>query len=236
MDPRTDVLQSEYRLRFSGTATYRDHLWGILCREYFNRFVAPDMQVLDLGCGWGEFINHIPAARKFAMDLNPDARNRLAAGIQFLHQDCSESWPIEPDSLDAVFTSNFLEHLPGKDLIERALSEACRCLKPGGVIICLGPNVRYLPGAYWDFWDHYIPLTDRSLAELLRLKGFRMQLQVPRFLPYSMSTGLAPPLALVRWYLKLPVLWPMFGKQFLVVGRKVRGEAPPAAAASASRP
>jgi hypothetical protein len=35
-----------------------------------------------------------------------------------------------------------------------------------------------------------------------------------------MSTGRTPPLPLVRWYLKLPIVWPLFGKQFLVVGRK----------------
>lgn len=233
MDPRPELLQSEYRLRFSETAVYRNNLWTILCRDFFSQFVAPNMAVLDLGCGWGEFINNINAARKLAMDLNPDARSRLADGIQFLHQDCSEKWQIAAGSLDVVFTSNFLEHLPSKALIERAMSEAWRCLKPGGAIVCLGPNVRFLPGAYWDFWDHQIPLTECSLAELLRLRGFRIQQQVPRFLPYSMSTGITPPLFLVRWYLKLPVLWPLFGKQFLVVGQKPARE-PPTRAADAS--
>ncbi|HPX41753.1 MAG TPA: methyltransferase domain-containing protein, partial [Candidatus Hydrogenedentes bacterium] len=125
---------------------------------------------------------------------------------------------MPPESLDVVFTSNFLEHLRKKSLVEQTIEEAVRCLKPGGLMICMGPNVRYLPGAHWDFWDHFIPLTERSLSELLELKGFEIRLQVPRFLPYSMSTGITPPLFLVAWYLRLPFVWPWFGKQFVVAG------------------
>lgn len=193
MDQRPAVLQNEYRMRFSENAQYRNNLWDILCTHYFSRFVTPAMHVLDLGCGWGEFINHIQATRKYAMDLNPDASNRLEPGIHFLHQDCAQPWQIQAESLDVVFTSNFLEHLSEKSRVERTVSEAFRCLKPGGLIICLGPNIKYIPGSYWDFWDHFIPLTERSLSELLQLMGFSIQMQVPRFLPYSMSTGMTPP-------------------------------------------
>jgi hypothetical protein len=97
-------------------------------------------------------------------------------------------------------------------------------LKQGGLIVCLGPNIKYVRGAYWDFWDHIVPITEAGLAELLMLKGFSIQLKIPRFLPFSMSTGRTPPLFLVRLYLKLPVVWPLFGKQFLVIGRKGNGD------------
>lgn len=220
MDPQPNVLQREYRLRFLKTEEYRNEMWRILCRDYFGKLISPDMTVLDLGCGWGEFINHIQAAHKYAMDLNPDAARRLKPGIEFLRQDCSAPWQLPPESLEVVFTSNFLEPLREKSLVEQTIEEAVRCLKPGGLMICMGPNVRYLPGAYWDFWDHFIPLTERSLSELLALKGFEIRLQVPRFLPYSMSTGITPPLFLVAWYLRLPFVWPWFGKQFVVAGKK----------------
>jgi predicted SAM-dependent methyltransferase len=75
------------------------------------------------------------------------------------------------ESLDVVFTSNFLEHLPDKVHVERTLAQAWRCLKDDGFIICLGPNIKYVPGAYWDFWDHFIPLTELSLSEVLKMKG-----------------------------------------------------------------
>ena len=178
------------------------------------------MSILDLGCGWGEFINNISAKNRHAIDLNPDARRHLDTAVHFFHQDCSEPWPLETESLDLIFTSNFLEHLPSKKLVEKTVAEALRCLKPGGRILCLGPNVRYLPSAYWDFWDHYVPLTDMSLAELLCLPGFSIDLRIPRFLPDSMSLGFTPPLWSIWLYIKFPLVWPLFGKQFFVVGTK----------------
>ncbi len=217
---RGENLREEYRLRFSKTELYRDRVWRVLCDDYFSKFIRPEASVLDLGSGWGEFINNIRAAKKWAMDLNPDAEQRLSADTQFLHQDCSLTWGIDSNSLDVVFTSNFLEHLPDKAHVEHCVSEAHRCLKDGGMLICLGPNMKYLHGSYWDFWDHFVPITDRSLVELFAMRNFDIHLQVPRFLPYSMSTGITPPLLALRTYLRLPMLWPFFGKQFLVVGRK----------------
>lgn len=212
-------LQREYALRFTPLQHYRNAVWRVLTAEFFQRFLPPRATVLDLGCGWGEFINHVRAGQKYGMDLNPDGRERLGADVEFLQQDCSRPWPLADGALDTVFTSNFFEHLRHKDDLRRTLAEARRCLRPGGRIICLGPNVRFLAGAYWDFWDHYLPLTERSLGEALELLGFEIEQSVPRFLPYSMVGKRPVPLALVRWYLKLPWAWRFFGRQFLVVGR-----------------
>jgi hypothetical protein len=119
-----------------------------------------------------------------------------------------------------VFTSNFFEHLPDKSTLGRTLQQALRCLKAGGCIVAMGPNIKYVPGAYWDFWDHYLPLTELSLAEGLRTNGFSVETCHGRFVPYTMvNTRQYPPFMLAA-YLKLPVFWPFFGKQFLVVARK----------------
>jgi len=219
---KIETLKDEYRKRFFKIEKYRNDVWKILCEEYFNNIILPGAHVLDLGSGWGEFINNVKAGKKYAMDLNPDAGRKLLGKTRFLHQDCSEEWQIPSDSLDIVFTSNFLEHLPDKTHVEEALSEAYRCLKAEGLIICLGPNIKYVLGKYWDFWDHFIPITELSLSEILKLKGFSIHLSIPRFLPYSMSTGRTPPSFFVKLYLKLPILWPLFGKQFLVIGKKNR--------------
>jgi SAM-dependent methyltransferase len=154
------------------------------------------------------------------MDLNPEAEHKVAPGVTVLMQDCSQRWTIERAQLDVVFTSNFFEHLPSKDSLRRTLAEAFRCLKPGGRMICLGPNIKYLPGSYWDFWDHHLALTELSLKEGLELAGFRIEWMRGKFLPYSMSQGFNPPLVMLRAFLKLPLLWPIFGKQFLVIAAK----------------
>lgn len=220
MPEQAGSLEREYDLRFAGSDAYRNRVWQVLCDGFFSQFVPATSTLLDLGSGWGEFVNHITASTKYAMDLNPAGAARVSGDVRFLRQDCSLTWPIESGMLDVVFTSNFLEHLPDKAAVERTVDEAARCLKEGGRLICLGPNIRFVQGAYWDFWDHQIPLTETSCAELLQLHGFQIELRLPRFLPYTMSTGSRPPLFLVRLYLHLPVIWPLFGAQFLVVGRK----------------
>ena len=226
-DPRGEELAREYERRFAAQAAYRRRVWALLTRDVFQRYVPEDGSVLELGCGWGEFINQITARTKLGMDLNPETARRLNTDVRFLEQDCSAPWPVEEGSLDAVFTSNFFEHLPDKPTLSRTLKEAWRCLRPGGRLVCLGPNIRYLPGAYWDFWDHYLPLTERSLVEGLELAGFGIERSLARFLPYTMSQERTPPIWTVWLYLRLPIAWPLFGRQFLVVAtRPGRSSAP----------
>jgi len=215
-----EELLREYERRFTPSAAYRQRVWAVLTSEFFQGYVPRDAAVLDLGCGWGEFINNIQARARYGIDLNPSSRHRLAPGVAFFQQDCSRRWPLEDDTLDVVFTSNFFEHLPEKTALRRTLTEALRCLRRGGRIICLGPNVKYVPGAYWDFWDHYVPLTELALDEVLSLVGFRVDECRGRFLPYTMSRGFEPPTWLLSAYLKLPPLWKLLGKQFLVVASK----------------
>jgi len=213
-------LERIYSARFSGLESYRNEVWKILVRDFFSRWILPASSILDLGCGYGEFINNIQAAQKLAMDLNPATRHRVANDVQFLEQDCSQTWPLRGNSLDAVFTSNFLEHLPNKKALQATLFEAHRCLKPGGRFIALGPNIKVLGGQYWDFFDHHVPLTELSLAEALTITGYDMEHAVARFLPYTMSHGSRPPLWTLRLYLKIPRLWKIFGRQFLLIARK----------------
>jgi SAM-dependent methyltransferase len=213
-------LQQEYAMRFEGLAQYRVAVWKVLTGEFFSRWIPKDLAVLDLGCGWGEFISQISVARKYGMDLNPDSPRKLASEVTFLSQDCSQPWPLPDEDLDVVFTSNFFEHLPSKESLRQTLNQAFRCLKPHGRLICLGPNIKFLPGSYWDFWDHYLPLTEASLSENLKLAGFTIDVATAKFLPYSMSQGFEPPLIFLQIYLKGRFLWRFFGKQFLVVAHK----------------
>lgn len=211
-----DPLDSIYGRRFDAIADYRNSVWQRLCKEFFSRYVKPNDVVLDLGCGYGEFINNIPARKKFAMDLNPNVPGRLVSNVECLMQDCSDTWSIPDQTLDVVFTSNFFEHLPTKQALSATLKEARRALKPGGLLIALGPNIRYLNGQYWDFYDHYLALSDLSMAEALEINGFRVKERIARFLPFTMADR-QPPLGFLSIYLRFPMLWRFFGKQFLVI-------------------
>lgn len=220
-----EELKAIYDRRFSADRSdYRQALWKVLVEEYFQALVPADATVLDLGCGYGEFSNHVKAKSRYAMDLNPRAPEWLDPSVKFLFQDCAAPWPIPDNSLDVIFTSNFFEHLPDKLALQRILKEARRCLKPDtGRLIALGPNIKYLSGEYWDFWDHFLCLTEMSLAEAMVTNGLSLERVVARFLPYTTINKPSYPMALVKLYLRLPMFWPLFGRQFLVVGSKRSG-------------
>ena len=212
-------LSRQYELRFAGREEYRRAIWRRLNAFFAKRYsIGEGSSVLDLGCGYGEFINGVGGGDRHAMDLNPDARRMLDPVITFHEQDCSQPWAV--GDLDFVFTSNFLEHLPSKDHLMRTLNAALGALKPGGTLICLGPNIRRVAGGYWDFWDHYLPLTERSLEEAMKIAEFEVFERIGSFLPHSMSRGRRAPAWIVGLYLKIPLLWRVFGKQFLVAGTK----------------
>jgi SAM-dependent methyltransferase len=215
-----EELRRLYGTRFEKNLEYRKRVWSVLVPEFFQKYASPAASVLDLGCGYGEFINAIRCGRKLAMDLNPDAPRFLAKDVQFLQQDCSTTWQCQDGSLDIVFSSNFFEHLPGKNALKLTLEEAFRALKPGGRLIALGPNIRFLADKYWDFWDHHLALSDRSLAEGLENCGFVIQENHDRFLPYTMVNSRQYPLAVLSLYLKMRPAWKIFGRQFLIVAAK----------------
>jgi SAM-dependent methyltransferase len=212
-----EELVRVYANRFGTVQEYRRRVWEVLVKEMFQALIPDAASLLDLGCGYGEFINTVTARNKFGMDLNPDSKEHLAPEVTFFHQDCSLRWPLADSALDVVFTSNFFEHLPDKGTLGRTLEEVFRCLKPGGRMIALGPNITFTGGRYWDFWDHYLPLTEKSLSEGLVIRGFEIERCHARFLPYTMVGGPQYPLFFVRAYLRLPILWRLRGQQFLVV-------------------
>jgi SAM-dependent methyltransferase len=209
-----------YHRRFARTAQYRNKVWQVLSREFFQKWIPADARVLDLGCGYGEFINNISAGKKLAMDLNPVVTQHLAPGVELIQQDCSAPWPFPDNSLDVIFTSNFFEHLPDKASLSRTLAHALRTLKPGGRLIAVGPNIKYLHGEYWDFYDHHVYLTETSLGEAMEITGYQIESIVPKFLPFTMVKAPEYPLFFVRLYITFPWIWKILGRQFLLVAQK----------------
>ena len=87
------------------------------------------------------------------------------------------------------------------------LEQVWIALKPGGRYLILGPNLRYLNGAYWDFFDHHLGLTHLSLSEALRMQGFEIDTCIDRFLPFTTQGALPTHPLLVRAYLLAPCAW-----------------------------
>ena len=102
MTPDPKELETFYRQRFAGSQEYRKRVWQVLIRDFFGEFVQPEDTVLDLGCGYGEFINQIRCGSRFGMDLNRESLRHLETGIQFLQQDCSDAWALADGGLKAL--------------------------------------------------------------------------------------------------------------------------------------
>ena len=214
-------LAALYRFRFRESDREKKmQIWKVLCEHYFQGLIGEGKVVVDLACGYGEFINNIKAAKKYGIDLNPDAPKFVQPDVQFCACRADKIDPIASDSVDVVFTSNFLEHLKTKEECDAVLVEVRRILKPRGRFVIMGPNIRYLAAEYWDFYDHYLPLSHLSLEEGLVQAGYEIESITARFLPYTTRSSLPQHPALIALYLKLPMAWRILGKQFLVVGRK----------------
>jgi SAM-dependent methyltransferase len=211
-------LKAVYRNRFTeADLDSKRTVWDVLCDSYFSRWIPPTSVVLDVGAGSCEFINAVVAGRKIAVDLNPDTAEHAAANVEVLRVPSTDLAPVSDGSVDVVFTSNFLEHLPDKDALLETLRECRRVLVPGGRLLVLMPNIRYLPGRYWDFLDHHLPLTHVSLVEALHLSGFQADKVVPRLLPYTVKDlPITVPRAAIRAYLRLPLAWRVLGRQMFV--------------------
>jgi SAM-dependent methyltransferase len=173
-------------------------IWKTLCAHYFQRLVGEDKVILD---------------------LNPDTPRYLGPDVEF-HACPADKIDVESGSIDVVFVSNFLEHLKTKEECDAVLAEVRRVLKGGGRFVIMGPNIRYLAAEYWDFYDHYLPLSHLSLAEGLVQAGYDVTTIIPRFLPYTTRSALPRHPLLIALYLKIPLVWRIFGKQFPLVGEK----------------
>jgi SAM-dependent methyltransferase len=219
LESRLDTL---YVNRFpESELAAKARLWSTLCDAHFQRYIPAGATVLDIGAGYCDFINHIRAARRIGVDLNPDTARFAAEGVEIHRlplERITES--VEGESVDVAFASNVFEHLRGPDALLEVLAAVHGVLKPGGRLIVMQPNVRALGGAFWDFVDHTLPLTEKGMTEALEISGFRVVECRDRFLPYTTKSRLPQWPWLVRLYLLLPLAQWMFGKQMFIVASK----------------
>ncbi len=208
------ILDQVYKRRFENTEM-RNQLWGILVRSFFQKYVDPNDIVLDVPSGYGEFINQVNCKKKYALDINPDAKKHVKKGVSFLLAS-STKIPLPKNSVDKIFVSNFFEHLTHQD-IEKTIREFKRILKTGGRVMVLQPNIRFAYKNYWMFFDHITPVDDRALEEIFSIIGFTPKEKILRFLPFTTKSKLPVKAVFVRLYLHIPFLWRVFGKQSFLI-------------------
>ncbi|HAZ14440.1 MAG: methyltransferase type 11 [Bdellovibrionales bacterium GWA2_49_15] len=210
-----------YQYRFQNIdQAAREKVW-VKIAQFLHRFMGQPQIVLDPAAGRCEFLNHVPAKEKWGVDLNdfinrykgPEVKTKVG---DFFTVDLPQNY------FDAIFMSNFLEHLAGPEQVATLFRRVNQLLKPGGVVCIMGPNFKYCAKEYYDCADHLLPLTHLSVEELLYSESFVIDQSHPKFLPFSFRGILPPSPLLTEIYLSCPPAWRILGKQFLISARRAR--------------
>lgn len=212
-----------YRNRFKNKElNHKNRIWQILCERVFQKIIAENDTLMDLGAGYCEFINNINCKVKIAVDVNKDTKKMANENVQVLNINALSIPKSLNKKIDVIFISNLLEHLNSKFEVISVLEKANQLLKKRGKIILMQPNIDLVKEKYWDFIDHTIPLNLQSLNEALEIAGFEIKLTIKRFLPYTTKSRFATlPESLLKLYLWLPPNLRPFAGQSLIIAEKL---------------
>lgn len=147
--------------------------------KYLNLFLGRQ-NVLDLGCGRGEFLdllseNGVPAT---GVDNNLDMVDFcLERGLRVIHADMFEYLESLPDaSLDGIFSAQVVEHISPEQIIK--LTQLCgRKLMPQAVLVVETVNTN-CPEALSNFYldpTHVRPVPAKMLQFIYEQGPFKFQ-------------------------------------------------------------
>jgi ubiquinone/menaquinone biosynthesis C-methylase UbiE len=123
-------------------------------------------RVLDIGCGKGRFARVFheqqPEAELWGLDISEEMLRFVPEGIHTRAGSMTEL-PFDDASFDGAYATESLEHAVE---IEKAVSEICRVVKPGGKVAIIDKNAEQwgrLETPEWEKW-----FTRKELESLLR--------------------------------------------------------------------
>ncbi|HUQ33915.1 MAG TPA: class I SAM-dependent methyltransferase, partial [Pyrinomonadaceae bacterium] len=181
---------------------------------------AVRMDILDLGCGRGEWMELLleEGIRARGVENNHIlAEGARSRGLEVVEQDALRFLREQPtNSFGAITAFHLVEHLPFERLAE-LLAEIERTLRPGGLVILETPNPKNLVVAACNFYadpTHQKPVFPETLFFLSQQKGF-VELKIEYLNPVEESPfnrEEAASKALDTWF---------FGpRDFALIGRK----------------
>jgi ubiquinone/menaquinone biosynthesis C-methylase UbiE len=150
--------------------------------------LAAGMQVLDVGCGRGEFMARLKRARQCrctGIDINQRVLERVQGdlGIGVVHGTIADA-ACPTASFDLVVMTEYLEHEPRP---RQVVEEAQRVVKPGGFLAIevpdvTGPPARWFRDKWWqlDAPRHVTFFSPHTLTLMLQDSGFEV-LRVTRY-------------------------------------------------------
>jgi len=212
------TFNSNYNKTRYNLDSKRSLVWKVFVPFLQNKFQIQG-SVLDVGCGFGDFINNIQVGNRSALDANPEMQQYLDQKVQFKAGYTTDLKTLfKENSFDWIFSSNLLEHLTREQVTE-FFNDCRHLLKDKGSILIFMPNYRLCSNEYFDDYTHITPITDRSISDWLTSCGFQVEFVHPRVMPFSVKDSKLP---ITSWLIKLWLLSPFKpgGKQMLVRATK----------------
>jgi len=124
---------------------------GTIWRDLTPELSVASGTVLDVGCGAQPYRNLLRADVQYiAIDI-ADAGEHFGYEATDTRYFSGERWPVEDESADLVLCSEVMEHVLDPSVF---LSEAYRCLRPGGNVIITVPFAarwHFIPFDYWRY-------------------------------------------------------------------------------------
>ena len=156
-------------------------------RRYLEYFKGAE-QVLDVGCGRGEFLELLREVGIKAKGIDANLDMVLLCqekGLDVIQGDALDYLEALSDaSLDGIFAAQFIEHLPPNAIV--SFVQLChRKLKPNGVILLETPNPQCLTTMAWGFYLDFShlwpchPEAMRYLLESMRFRDVRLEFSAP---------------------------------------------------------
>ena len=197
----------------------RETLWRSLYDFYFKRWIRKDDCVLELGAGYGHFINNIEARRRIALDIWSEMPNYLQPGIESHVGSVTDLSFLQDGSVDFAFASNLFEHITRDDLAA-VVHQLKNKLTEQGLLCLLQPNYRYAYKEYFDDYTHITVYSHLAMCDFLRSCGYEIVECVPKFTPLTVKSRFRISRIPIWLYLHSPIK--LLGKQMLIIARPLR--------------
>ncbi|VVB75987.1 Ubiquinone/menaquinone biosynthesis C-methyltransferase UbiE [Candidatus Tiddalikarchaeum anstoanum] len=148
---------------------YSKFMREIQVLHYYDILGEPK-RVLDIGCGWGAFLEFLPKkVEAFGLDNNETFIKYAAKKGLNVKLGDAKKLQFKDGVFDAVCSDCVIEHLDNRYEI---IKEWSRVLKKGGKMMLVFPDIRRRKWEFFNDYTHRQPVHPRAIIEILKDNGF----------------------------------------------------------------
>ena len=148
--------------------------------KLINSFNSEDKQLLDIGCGTGDFLKIAKDNQWNVFGIEPNENARLIANKKTNNTvyDSDQLLQFEAQCFDVITLWHVLEHLPK---LEEHLVLFESLLKPNGRLVIAVPNYKSFDALYYkNYWAafdvprHLWHFSQKTISKLVEQKGMKV--------------------------------------------------------------